>query len=377
VSDFEPSEVELRRAARERAMELLYESEAKGTDVDAVLDALPLPPDPLALELVRGVALHRAEIDELLAARVAPRWSLTRLAAVDRAILRLATYELIGAHDRSQALIINEALVLARRFGTDDSPRFVNGVLSAVAAEVRPEAGDDRDADTRGEAAGNPAGPEGDGEGNGRRRLVDAVIIDLDGVIRHWDDEAMPALERELGLPAGTITGAAFDPVRLDRAMRGVLTAEEWYAEIGAAVAEAHGVDAEAVATAFSEVGWRIDESVVDLVAEVRRLAQVPVVLLSNASTRLLDDLLVSGIASSFDAIVSSADIGSSKPDAKAFTAAVEAAGAEPERCLFVDDTPENIAGARALGLRVLQFEDVETLDEELQALGLLPDHSS
>ncbi|HEY8547512.1 MAG TPA: transcription antitermination factor NusB [Acidimicrobiales bacterium] len=371
MSDFEPSEVELRRAARERAMELLYESEAKGTDVEAIVDALPLPPDPLTLELVRGVARHRDRIDELLAARVAPRWSLARLAAVDRAILRLAAYELLGAPDRSQALIINEALVLARRFGTDDSPRFVNGVLSAVAAEVRPEAGEEPEADDEVLDLGN-----GNADGNGRRRLVDAVIIDLDGVIRHWDNEAMPALERELGLPAGAITGAAFDPVRLDRAMRGVLTAEEWYAEIGATVAEAHGVDAERIATAFSEIGWSIDESVVDLVAEVRRLAQVPVVLLSNASTRLLDDLLVSGIASSFDAIVSSADIGSPKPDPKAFMAAVEAAGAEPERCLFVDDTPENVAGARALGLRALQFEDVESLDEELQALGLLPEHT-
>lgn len=371
MTDFQPSEVELRRAARERAMELLYESEAKGTDVDAVITALPLPPDPLALELARGVALHRAEIDELLADRVAPRWSLTRLAAVDRAILRLATYELIGAHDRSQALIINEALVLARRFGTDDSPRFVNGVLSAVASEVRPtpaEAASDDDDDEHDLAPGLGW--------DDRPRLVDAVIVDLDGVIRHWDDETMPALERELDLPPGTVVGAAFDPVRLDRAMRGVLTAEEWYAEIGEAVAEKHGVDADRVATAFSEIGWRIDETVVDLVAEVRRIAQVPVVLLSNASTRLLDDLLVSGIASSFDSIVSSADIGSAKPDAKAFMAAVEAAGVDAERCLFVDDTPENVVGARALGLRAIQFEDAVSLDEELQALGLLPEHA-
>jgi putative hydrolase of the HAD superfamily len=353
-------------------MELLYESEAKAVDVDAVIDALPLPPDPLALELVQGVARHRSQIDELLAARVAPRWSLPRLAAVDRAILRLASYELIGAHDRSQALIINEALVLARRFGTDDSPRFVNGVLSAVAAEVRPTSGDGASADAQDDDADDEPPPGL----NGRHRLVDAVIVDLDGVIRHWDDEAMPALERELGLPPGTIGGAAFDPVRLDRAMRGVLTAEEWYAEIGEAVAAKHGADAEAIATAFSEIGWRIDESVVDLVFEVRRIAQVPVVLLTNASTRLLDDLLVSGIASSFDAIVSSADIGSSKPDVKAFTAAVEATGVEAERCLFVDDRPENIASARALGLRVTLFEDVETLDEELQALGLLPEHT-
>lgn len=348
-------------------MELLYESEAKGTPVDQVVAALPLTPDPLTVELVEGVARHRGEIDELLAARVAPRWSLTRLAAVDRAILRLATYELIDVHERSQALVINEALVLARRFGTDDSPRFVNGVLSAVAAEVRPDAERQDDDDPYDGAPG----------GRPLRRQVDAVIVDLDGVIRHWDNEAMPALERELGLPSGVIAGAAFEPARLDRAMRGLLTAEEWYAETGAAVAAAHGADADRIATAFSEIGWRIDETVLDLVAEVRRLAQVPVVLLSNASTRLLSDLLVSGIANSFDAIVSSADVGAVKPDPKAFLAAVEATGVDVDRCLLVDDTPANVAGAAALGMRVVHFEDVETLDQELQALGLLPDPHS
>ncbi|MGH9191601.1 MAG: transcription antitermination protein NusB, partial [Acidimicrobiales bacterium] len=70
---------------------------------------------------------------------VAPKWSLDRLAAVDRSILRLGSYELLGVPERSAALVINEAVVLARRFGTDDSPRFVNGVLSSVASEVRPE----------------------------------------------------------------------------------------------------------------------------------------------------------------------------------------------------------------------------------------------
>jgi N utilization substance protein B len=74
----------------------------------------------------------------VLARLVAPGWSLDRLAAVDRAILRIGAYELFEALDRSQALVINEAVVLARRFGTDDSPRFVNGVLSSVAAEARP-----------------------------------------------------------------------------------------------------------------------------------------------------------------------------------------------------------------------------------------------
>jgi N utilization substance protein B len=139
VNGLEPTEVESRRAARERALELLYEAEIKGIAVGALLAEQPIAPAELATELVRGVEAHRDRIDELVERLVAPKWSLERLAAVDRSILRLGSYELLAVPERSAALVINEAVVLARRFGTDDSPRFVNGVLSSVASEVRPE----------------------------------------------------------------------------------------------------------------------------------------------------------------------------------------------------------------------------------------------
>lgn len=141
MSELEPTEVESRRAARERALELLYEAELKNLAADELLAQQPIVPAELAVELAQGVQAHRDRIDELIGRLVAPRWSLDRLAAVDRAILRLASYELLEVPERSQALVINEAVVLARRFGTDDSPRFVNGVLSAVAAEARPAGG--------------------------------------------------------------------------------------------------------------------------------------------------------------------------------------------------------------------------------------------
>jgi N utilization substance protein B len=139
VDALDLTDAEQRRSARERAVELLYEAESKGVPVTEVLAGLPLAPDPLAVELVTGVDAHRDRIDEVLGRLVAPSWSLARLAAVDRAVLRIGAYELFEVLDRSQALVINEAVLLARRFGTDDSPRFVNGVLSALAAETRPE----------------------------------------------------------------------------------------------------------------------------------------------------------------------------------------------------------------------------------------------
>jgi N utilization substance protein B len=143
AGDLEPTEAESRRSARERALELLYEAESKDVPVAEVLEGLPVAPDRLAVELATGVDAERERIDSVLARLVAPRWSLARLASVDRAVLRMAAYELFEVPERSQALVINEAVVLARRFGTDDSPRFVNGVLSAVAAEARPEGGDE------------------------------------------------------------------------------------------------------------------------------------------------------------------------------------------------------------------------------------------
>lgn len=351
-SFLEPDELELRRAARERALELLYEAEIKGLAVSELLATLPVDPDDLALELARGVNSDRERIDELLERRVAPKWSLERLAAVDRAVLRLGTYELLEAEHRSDAIILNEAVVLARRFGTDASGRFVNGVLSAIAGEVR---------------HGDPSTPAGGGR---QERQVDAVVTDLDGVIRHWDDEAVAAGDEVLGVPPGTLAAAAFEPELLERSMRGTITADEWYAEAGAAVARDHAVDAEEAAEVMAHIGWRIDETVMELVDDVRR--QVPVVLLSNASTRLDDDLRLSGIYDRFDAVVGSASLGVIKPEAAAYRRAAAAAGVALERCLMIDDREENVHGAESAGMLAVRFTDADALASELAALGVL-----
>lgn len=125
-----------RRAARERALALLYEAEAKEQDLGALLADLPVPPDSYALELVEGVAGKADAIDGLIG-RLAPQWPLERMPAVDRNLLRLAVYELAYRPEIPVGVVIDEAIELAKQYSTDDSGRFVNGVLSAAAAEVR------------------------------------------------------------------------------------------------------------------------------------------------------------------------------------------------------------------------------------------------
>jgi N utilization substance protein B len=126
-----------RHQSRERALTLLYEAELKGERPDAVLAALPVAPDPYVTTLLEAVASRMDEIDALVGG-AAIGWELGRMAVVDRSVLRLATAELLACPDVPTAVILNEAVELATAFSTDDSGRFVNGVLATVATGVRP-----------------------------------------------------------------------------------------------------------------------------------------------------------------------------------------------------------------------------------------------
>jgi transcription antitermination protein NusB len=125
-----------RHEARERALGLLYEAEMKQCPPEDVLGALAVPPDLYARVLVLGVARHGRRIDELLA-DASVGWELERMPAVDRTVLRMATYELLEELDVPLSVVIDEAVTLATGYSTEDSGRFVNGVLSTVAARVR------------------------------------------------------------------------------------------------------------------------------------------------------------------------------------------------------------------------------------------------
>lgn len=131
-----PRSVGSRREARERAITLLYEAEARSLTPSEVIDAQPIDVEGYAGDLVIGVGDHQPAIDAVLD-RLAVDWEVDRMPAMDRAVLRMACFELGHRPDVPTNVILNEAVDLAKAYGTDDSGRFVNGVLATLAQEVR------------------------------------------------------------------------------------------------------------------------------------------------------------------------------------------------------------------------------------------------
>jgi N utilization substance protein B len=135
--------VSARSKARKRALDVLFECEARGLPIGATLDARradassdPRSPAvaPYTEELVHGVADHRDQIDALIA-RLAHGWDLDRMPAVDRNLLRIGAFEVLWRDDVPNAVAVSEAVALATDLSTEESPSFVNGVLARVIAE--------------------------------------------------------------------------------------------------------------------------------------------------------------------------------------------------------------------------------------------------
>jgi len=125
-----------RSDARERALYLLYEAHSKAIVPSDALALQVLEPDELTTLLVKGVEEHRDRLDAAIATR-AKGWTLERMPILDLNVLRLGAFELAERPDVPVAVVLDEAVGLVKRFSTDDSGRFVNGVLSALADDLR------------------------------------------------------------------------------------------------------------------------------------------------------------------------------------------------------------------------------------------------
>jgi transcription antitermination protein NusB len=127
--------VAARSKARKRAVDVLYEADVRGVDpLGTLADRVALAEPPVndyTIELIEGVQANAERIDEILA-EYAEGWAVERMPDVDRAVLRLGVFELLWRSDVPDAVAIDEAVELAKMLSTDESPRFVNGVLARI-----------------------------------------------------------------------------------------------------------------------------------------------------------------------------------------------------------------------------------------------------
>ncbi len=135
-----------RRKARSVALKVLYELDTTQHQPGTVLtyrlaeEALPDEGAAFVNQLVTGVLQNRDRLDELIH-RYAPEWPVDQIAIIDRNVLRIAIYEFDIAHTTPLKVAINEAIELAKAYGADSAPRFINGVLGALAEPLTPSAG--------------------------------------------------------------------------------------------------------------------------------------------------------------------------------------------------------------------------------------------
>jgi putative hydrolase of the HAD superfamily len=211
----------------------------------------------------------------------------------------------------------------------------------------------------------------GNADGSGQRATVDVLLLDLDGVVRVWDPQGVAEAERLAGLPAGAIRGVAFARDLLHPAITGRVRDEQWRRQIverlRAAFPEADGERAVAL---WSEPAGAVDRAALEVVRACRR--RVPVVLVTNATSRLERDLERLGLTGEFDHVVNSSAVGWIKPQGEIFEAALGMARVSPPRALFVDVTAENVAAAAGFGIRAHLYQDADRLRLELGWYGLL-----
>ncbi|WP_216916139.1 HAD family hydrolase [Nocardia noduli] len=194
---------------------------------------------------------------------------------------------------------------------------------------------------------------------------LDAVLLDWEGVLHHWDGEGEHAGEQAEELPAGSIAAAAFGTDAYEYAKLGILTDAEWRASVTETLAARHdGRGAAAVAIWAAQRG-RVIDGAAELLARLRR--RYTVALLSDSTDILPADLELFGLADSFDHVFVSARLGMTKPAPALYRHAAHVMEVAPARVLVVDDLAVNLPGAQKVGMRTHHLRAGELLSRLVQ----------
>lgn len=194
------------------------------------------------------------------------------------------------------------------------------------------------------------------------------MLCDLDNVIRFYDTSHLAELERAAGLAEGATAKVAYAPEIDLPLLLGEITQQQWVESIALGlVSQVPEVQARELGTALAEAPFWADDVVVGLLRRVR--SHVPLVLVTNATLELENDLASLGLADLAEHVVSSARVGVAKPDPRIYEIAAERAGVAMDQCLFVDDRLENIEAAAVLGMTGVHYREPADLRESLSSL--------
>lgn len=193
--------------------------------------------------------------------------------------------------------------------------------------------------------------------------VKNTVLIDLDGVIRHWSSIEIEEYADTLGLVRNPLFTCAFSEKHLIPAITGKISHDEWCNNVCSDLSLVHGES-----TAVKLVSkWRSLNTDIDyeFLNNIRSLlSNGRVVLVTNATSRLNNDLANVGLEKAFDEVVNSSEIGVAKPDFLFFQRLMKRLSVKSKQCIFIDDTNRNVEAARAMGIEsLLHTSTKETLD--------------
>ena len=201
------------------------------------------------------------------------------------------------------------------------------------------------------------------------RPVPTTVVFDLDGVVRHWNDDLLDEVEAGFGLPPRTIMGVAFGSDLGRLAITGVLPYREWMDAIRERVVAQHGDDCLGALDEWEANVGTVDTEMLGLLRRVRQ--HCTVALLSNGTTRLRRDLHVLDLLDEFDVVFNTAELGVAKPDPVVYRTVLDHLRATPDESVFVDDMASNVAGACWVGMAGHQHTSPADTAEFLRSLGL------
>ena len=200
---------------------------------------------------------------------------------------------------------------------------------------------------------------------------IKVVLTDFDGVIRHWPASAAEAVEDRFGLRRGSLARTAFDQSILDDAITGRVTDSAWRSEVARRLeAETDAAKARSAVAAWSASRGVVDQAALRVLQAARSVAALG--LVTNATTRLDDDLARLGLSDAFDFVVNSSAVGCAKPSRRFYEHAARRCGCEPGAVLFVDDRAENVDAAIDFGFHGHLYRDRKTLERLLREWNLI-----